>query len=576
MKQTEKNERHWTRVCAHLVLAVAVAAATTGCLFFQDTVGPLDLPSDDATLREIEQIRLSDNAVSEPETIEEGLAEVREGMGADDPNAPVDLTIERMRLLALRNNLDLDVLLLAPAIARTKVSEQEGRFDALVTTKAKYSKLDRPELDGPLVDFSSSNPDLDGEVVKLTELEQEKEKLDLGLGLEIPLTTGGRVELLSEWRKDNLYDPQRFEQYVTATRFSLSQPLLRGAGSRAALAAVRMARADQARIEARTKLSALGVLAKAEKAYWRLYAAQRLMEVREEQYRLAEENLRLVRRRVEQGLSAAIEITRSELGVAARLEDLVLARTRWQLQQRELKMMLNETTLPLEGGPLLQADSEPFLAGLELDREDLVDQALSSRPELIELELGLIRDAIRVGLRENEALPLFNLNFGYGLLERDQAFGSSFREQWDFDNSELFVGVEFEMPLANRTRDARREQAVLERTQRFATREAQRLTIRREVLDAVDVLEQNWQRILASRQRVIVAGVNYDGELRQFQEGFRTMREVFEALSSLGDAQRREILAIVDYQVAQIDVAFATGTLLGYSRVSLDPLPLEP
>ena len=38
----------------------------------------------------------------------------------------------------------------------------------------------------------------------------------------------------------------------------------------------------------------------------------------------------------------------------------------------------------------------------------------------------------------------------------------------------------------------------------------------------------------------------------------------------------REIKAIVDYQVAQIDLAFATGTLLGYTRVYLPGGPSLP
>ena len=80
--------------------------------------------------------------------------------------------------------------------------------------------------------------------------------------------------------------------------------------------------------------------------------------------------------------------------------------------------------------------------------------------------------------------------------------------------------------------------------------------------------------IIAARQRVLVAGVNYDAERRQFEQGLRTMREVLESLADLGDAQLGEIRAIVDYQVGQIDLAFATGTLLGYSRVDLAPLDL--
>jgi outer membrane protein TolC len=98
--------------------------------------------------------------------------------------------------------------------------------------------------------------------------------------------------------------------------------------------------------------------------------------------------------------------------------------------------------------------------------------------------------------------------------------------------------------------------------------------VRREVLDTIDVIERNWQRVLAARQNVIVAGVNYDAERRQFEQGMRTMREVLETLTDLGQAQIREITAIVDYQVAQIDLAFASGMLLGYARVDFSPLEL--
>jgi outer membrane protein len=65
--------------------------------------------------------------------------------------------------------------------------------------------------------------------------------------------------------------------------------------------------------------------------------------------------------------------------------------------------------------------------------------------------------------------------------------------------------------------------------------------------------------------------MNYDAELKQFKEGLRTMTEVLEMLTRLGDAQIKEIRAITDYQVALIDLSFATGTLLGYSNVSFQP-----
>jgi outer membrane protein TolC len=107
---------------------------------------------------------------------------------------------------------------------------------------------------------------------------------------------------------------------------------------------------------------------------------------------------------------------------------------------------------------------------------------------------------------------------------------------------------------------------VQERSQRLVTQQLRELTVQREIFDALDTTEQNWQRILAARQNVILAGVNYDAELKQFNEGLRTMTEVLNALSRLGDTQMREIKAIGEYQVALIDLAFATGTLLGYNH----------
>lgn len=133
--------------------------------------------------------------------------------------------------------------------------------------------------------------------------------------------------------------------------------------------------------------------------------------------------------------------------------------------------------------------------------------------------------------------------------------------------SDWSIGLKFEMPLNNGVRREQLERAVLQRNQRLATKELQVLTVKKEIFDALDYVEQNWQRILAARQQVIVAGVNYQAELKQFNEGLRTMTEVLETLTRLGDAQLKELRAVTEYQVALIDTAYATGTLLGYSKL---------
>lgn len=565
------------------IFSIYVVISAAGCNLVPGKLGQIDLPYDD-TAPTLRQQSLDDALIAEPTTIDQGLENIRQRIPVSKSEPPliiqaveqdiVPLSIEDLRLMVLHNNLDLQVSLLDPEIARAQVSAEEGAFDALIGGRFAYRHRSTPPIDGPLVDFTSANPVLNRQIVKLTEIEQRRELIDMDFGLEIPLPTGGTISVGGLLSQKDIKDPQRFDQVLAATRFSFSQPLLRNAGTDASFASIRIARVEHRVSQVRTNLAALRVLAGAEKAYWRLYAARRFLEVRADQYRIASENLEMVERRVEQGMSPRVEITRSELGVYERLEALINAETAWQLGQRDLKVHLNSDHLPLRGKPMIEATAEPRLAGLDLDTEALVQRALKDRLELIELELQIIQDGIEIDFRENQILPIANLDFRYGTLERGNTFGSAWESLGDFNNPDLSAGITLEMPLTNQRRRAQLHEAMLMRTQRLASRQARELMVRREVLDTIDVIERNWQRVLAASQNVIVAGVNYDAERRQFEQGMRTMREVLEALTELGQAQIREITAIVDYQVAQIDLAFASGMLLGYARVDFEPLVL--
>lgn len=43
------------------------------------------------------------------------------------------------------------------------------------------------------------------------------------------------------------------------------------------------------------------------------------------------------------------------------------------------------------------------------------------------------------------------------------------------------------------------------------------------------------------------------------------------AQTNLADAQRAEISALAEYQISLVDLAYATGTLLGLAKVQWEP-----
>jgi len=537
-----------------------------------------------------ETLPLEKLAHKPPETVDEGLARLQaqrestslapqpespSGAPPRPPEASRQISIADVRGAALQHNLDLEIAKIEPAIAATYVSEEEAKFDDLIFARAKYSRRDTPANIGDVVEFTTPDPasPLDGQVVKLTEIPQLTEILDMEAGVTIPLRTGARVTLNVPFDEKKMSKVPS-DQYRSALRFSVSQPLLRDAGVDANVASIRIARYEQRVTDVKTRLQAIRVLAAIDKAYWALYQAWAELDVRRQQYDNASNNLAMVKKRVTEGLTAAIEVNRAEVGVTERMEGLIVAETNLKLRQRLLKLLMNDPRLKLDSPTVLSPTTQPTLVGFDFDREQLAAKALAGRLELLELELKLAADLTKIDYLQNQTLPQFMLDYSYGALGRNlDSFGGAFDNTVSGDYADWSVGLRFEMPLTNELRKSRLQRAVNERLQRLTTQQLRELTVRREIYDALDQLQQNWQRIMAARQNVIVAGINYDAELKQFREGIRTMNEVLETLTRLGDAQIREVRAVTDYQISLIDLAFATGTLLGYSHVALQEWP---
>jgi outer membrane protein TolC len=74
---------------------------------------------------------------------------------------------------------------------------------------------------------------------------------------------------------------------------------------------------------------------------------------------------------------------------------------------------------------------------------------------------------------------------------------------------------------------------------------------------------------------VILARRVLAAEIRQLDAGLRTSTEVLDAQSRLASALSAEVLAVTNHQISQVDIAFASGLLLGAGNVYWEPVPPE-
>ncbi len=468
----------------------------------------------------------------------------------------VEVTIEEARAWTLANNLSLRATLVDPAIANQRVTAEEGAFDAVVFANASYNNTDQPtasQLEGSQIEQSAFTP-----------------------GVRIPLRSGGTISF--DLPMDRVDTNNQFSTLNPAFeidgRFSISQPLLRNAGRRVNTYGIRVAALNAQISEARTKLEIIRQLADADRAYWRLYAAQKALDVRLLQHELAYEQLESARRRVQAGDAPEVDVTRAESGLASTLDQIIAAQNFISERERELKRVMNAPGLDIGTQTYLLPQTEPDLVRYEFDYKELGDQAVAHRMELLELELQLAIDESTIALRKNSTLPLFTLDYTAVTNGLGDSWSSAGGQSGDFDYIDHFLRAQFEMPLGNQTATANLREAILLRVQRLSTRDAREQSIQEETFNAADRVRSSWGRILASRLSVITATRTLDGERRQFDVGARTSTDVLNASTDLANARLTEIQALTDYQISLVDLAFATGTTLGAARI--DWAPIDP
>ena len=467
----------------------------------------------------------------------------------------IDLTLSDARTAALTNNLGLSATLIAPEIAAQRVNQERAAFESVFTLTANWNETDAPTASTLVGSQSRSQA--------------------VTPGIRIPLMTGGNITVsapINRFATDNAFSTLN-PAWTSDLQISLSHNLLRGAGRRAVTHALRLADLDRQTSLAQTKLEVIRVLADVDRAYWRLYASTKALEVVEQQHTVAQIQLESAQRKERAGTGTQVDVVRAQSGLADRVEAIIRAQNDVKIQQRTLKQLINMPGLTVDTNTRILTDSSPDPVEYLYDLKQLTTAAIDNRMEMLELEITLARNAAAIAFAKNQKLPLVALTYTY----RINGLAGSLEDSIDLLAQNEFedwsVGLNTEIPLGNQAAQASLAQAILARLQSLATREAREQAITTEVHNAVDNLQSTWHRILASRDAVLLNARLLEAEKRQFDVGRSTSTIVLDADANLANARLSEIRAIVDYQIAQIDLAFASGTLLGQAKVQWDTDP---
>ena len=379
--------------------------------------------------------------------------------------------------------------------------------------------------------------------------------------------------------------------YQTQLGVELRQPLLRDRAIDPARLGLRVASADRDRASASLRREVLETVAAVERAYWNLVAARRAVAVQQETVSLASRQLDETRTRIESGSVPETEVAQPRAELERRRGDLLATREAAARAETALKSLILGDDADAWSARLDPVD-DTELAIEPVDVAAAMERALDSRPELDAAEATVERRRVETAFAKDRIRPALDLVLSYdrfGLAgsrnpsgseipglsgevpaELEGNLGDATSQLADGDFDDARIGVEFQVPIGNRSARAQAKIARTTQVQAEADLSRLRKTIRAQVLDAAAATETAGARIEAARAAREAAEVQLSAEEDRFEVGLSTNFLVLTRQNDLAAARLAEIEALTDYRNARTEMARATGDLLAQRGIEIE------
>lgn len=329
---------------------------------------------------------------------------------ASPPAAVVDTLAEGKDL-----RLALDDLVVQACMRNTRVAfEKMGWTIATEKLKGEEGLYD-PELLGSYKYGDTHNPNTATDYYDQVFRDEFREKAHtytLGAGGLLPTGARWTVDYAVYDRSNDLvlsrYRGEEDREYEAIIELTLRQPLLRDAGIDATTAKARAAEYDRDIAFQRYRLRMMEVAGSAISAYWDLFLAQKIRDIKDQSFAIRQRILADIEEKVKFGKVARTEMMEVQAGIALRKSELLAARQAVAEESNRILSLLN-TKKGAKGGQVVVAEV-PFTAGKKSFKlESSLDRALQHWPEVLIARKAVEQAAVQRDYAKNQTLPRLDL-----------------------------------------------------------------------------------------------------------------------------------------------------------------------
>lgn len=347
----------------------------------------------------------------------------------------------------------------------------------------------------------------------------------------------------------------------------VTQPLLRGGGKDAVLAALRQAHTQERLAELARDEGASQIALEVLRAYWNLWVAEQSLAVEQAGHAVTARQLEDIKKRASLGTVPETDVLRLSSQEATRRQAVIAAEARLAERQYALARRLG---VSMSEARTLSAAIAPSTLGEPAALEDLVALASDGSYQLLQLSAQLEQARDRVRVAADAAQPRLDLwaSLGAGgVWTEDPPAGLNL--PGDRPAFTALIGLDFELPLSESTADAAYAQARAE----LRAAELRRQSASEALSEEVATLHRSYltarTAAASAAETAALAGQLATKEDQRLRLGTALVSEVISAQQTSREAELSLLSAEADVALAALALDHATGQLLTRMALSL-------
>jgi len=456
-------------------------------------------------------------------------------------------------LYALKQNSEILIMRIEPKLKDDDVKIARADFEPVFT--GTYTVEDNTELAGSTLQGA-------------TNFNSQDINFDAGVSGKMVTGTEYAINFLNErYKSDSSF--QIFNPYYTVTpNLTITQPLLKGFGIIVNRADITIAKNNKAQSEKSFQDTVINTISKAKTAYYNYTFALENYLLDKLAFKRTISLLIINRARYKKGLMSSVDLLETEAAAAAKEKAVVSSAAAVKKAEDELKLVTNLVDDPEVWNAKIELIDKPEFRIEDADLLICLKNAFMFRPDYQSAQIDLKNRDIKIQVAKNALLPTVDLVGSYGLNGLEKSYTKALQNA-NMNYQDWFAGVEISVPWGSGDR-AKYDQKKLEKAQALLSLKRLEQNIMLEVRDKVREMRVQRRQVEVAKLSREKETQNYAAQKERYAAGQVSTHDMLDYQDKLSQAELDYVRALIDYNVALIDLDKSQGITLAKNNIKLE------